>query len=256
MKAYQQFGTDLALQAGKIMLEHFSIGVKREWKSDNSPVTVADVAVNKLVIESILKEYPAHGILGEEESFMKESEYIWVCDPIDGTIPFTHGIPTFTFSLALTHNGMPVVAVIYDPVMKRMFTAEKGKGAYLHEEKISVARVSDFDRQLVGIEGGRVKAFNQEKFRNVLFSKGVKFASLQSLTYASVMVALGEYVAAVYSKPHAWDCAAVKLLIEEAGGKATDLYGNEQRYDGPLKGFVVSNGLVHEQLIELIKESL
>jgi fructose-1,6-bisphosphatase/inositol monophosphatase family enzyme len=256
MKEYIAFGTELALQAGEIMRKYFATSIKKEWKKDNTPVTAADIAVNKLVIESVLKEYPTHGILGEEESFMKESDYIWVCDPIDGTIPFIHGIPTFTFSLALTHSGMPVVAVVYDPLLKRMFTSEKGKGAFLNGEKINVAHIFGFDRQTVGIEGKKIMAFNHEIFREELLNKGVRFTILNSLTYTSVLVAMGEFIASVYAKVHPWDCAAVKLIIDEAGGKTTDIYGNEQRYDKSVKGFVASNGLVHDELIELIKRSV
>jgi myo-inositol-1(or 4)-monophosphatase len=255
MKSYLQFGVEVAEKAGKIMLDYFATDVKKEWKEDNSPVTIADITVNKMVIESILKEYPTHGILGEEESFMQDSEYIWVCDPIDGTYSFLHGIPTFTFSLALTFRGEPIVAVVYDAVLKRMYTAEKEKGAFLNNKKITVSKASSFDRQLFGTEGRKMTVFNQEVFRELLYTKSVIFSALGSSTYACVLVASGEFIGAVFSNPKAWDCAAVKLLIDEAGGKATDLYGNEQRYDGALKGFVASNGKVHDELVEILSKS-
>jgi len=256
MKNYLQFGTDLAEKAGEIMLKHFATELEKEWKEDNTPVTVADIAVNKLVIESVLNEYPTYGILGEEESFLQDSEYIWVCDPIDGTYPFSHGLPLFNFSLALTHNGVPIVAIVYDPILKRMFTAEKNKGAFRNGKKMSVSKESSFERQLFGTEGRIVTVFDQEALRKILLARGVVFVALGSLTYACTMVASGEFIAGVYSKPKAWDCAAVKLLIDEAGGKTTDLYGNEQRYDGPLNGFIASNGVMHEQLVALLNKAL
>jgi fructose-1,6-bisphosphatase/inositol monophosphatase family enzyme len=256
MKNYLQFGTELAEKAGAIMLQYFTTDLKKEWKEDNTPVTVADIAINKMVIEAILKEYPDHGILGEEESFLKDNEYIWVCDPIDGTYPFSHGIPLFTFSLALTHNGVPIVAVVYDPILKRMYTAEKGKGAQLNGKNISVSKASSLERQFIGTEGRRIPAFNQESLRKALHEKGVIFSILGSLTYVNVMVATGEFIGSVYSRTKAWDCAAVKLLIDEAGGKTSDLYGNEQRYDGAIKGFVSSNGFIHDQLIAIIGKTL
>ena len=254
MKNYLQFGTDVAEKAGEIMLKHFETDLKREWKEDRTPVTVADIAVNKLVIEAVLNEYPTHGILGEEESFMQDSDYIWVCDPIDGTYPFSHGIPIFTFSLALTYQGEPIVAILYDPVLKRMYTAEKGKGAHMNNKQISVSNVSSFDRQFLGMEGKKITVFDEEEFRKALFVNGVIFANLGSSTYACVMVARGEFIGAVYSSPKAWDCAAVKLLIDEAGGKTTDLHGNEQRYDGKLKGFIASNGIVHDHIVEILSK--
>lgn len=256
MKNYLQFGTDVAEHAGSIMLKYFNTGLKSELKADKTPVTEADITINKMVIESILKEYPTYGILGEEESFMQESEYIWVCDPIDGTIPFTHAIPLFTFSLALTHKGDPVVGIVYDPVMKRMYTAEKGKGAYLNGNKICVSETADFDRQLFGFQGRISTAFNQEEFRKSLFTKGIIFNSFGSATYTCVMVALGEFIGSLYTNIHPWDCAAVKLIVDEAGGKTSDLYGNEQRYDKSVKGFIATNALVHKQIVELAKRCL
>ncbi|HVA96420.1 MAG TPA: inositol monophosphatase [Candidatus Acidoferrales bacterium] len=256
MKPYLQLGTELAEKAGEIMLKHFAVGIKKEWKSDNTPVTDADIAVNKLVIESVLKEYPTHGILGEEESLMKESEYVWVCDPIDGTIPFIHGIPTFTFSLALTQKGAPIVAIAYDPVMKRMYTADKGKGAYLNGKVIHVSPASSFARQHIGIEGMLRSGFAIEKFREALDEKGVRMYSVLSTSYEGLQVARGEFIASIFLKNNPWDNAAVKLLIDEAGGKTTDLYGNEQRYDRPMKGFVGSNGVIHDELIELINSTM
>jgi fructose-1,6-bisphosphatase/inositol monophosphatase family enzyme len=256
MKNYLSFATDLAEKAGVIMLKYFATELKKEWKEDGTPVTAADIAVNKLVIESVLKEYPTHGILGEEESLLKESEYVWVCDPIDGTYPFSFGIPIFTFSLALTHHGEPIVAVVYDPVLKRMFTAEKGENAFMNSKKISVSKASHLERQFVSTEGRRLSGFSQEKLREALSSNGVILSILGSLTYTNIMVASGEFIGSVYSNPKAWDCAAVKLLVEEAGGKATDLFGNEQRYDKSLKGFITSNGIVHDQLVKIVNKTL
>jgi len=90
----------LARQAGEVMRKDFSLGMKKEWKKDKTPVTVTDTFVNRMVINAIGKEYPEHSILGEEENSLKDSEYVWVCDPIDGTIPFSHGFPIFAFSLS------------------------------------------------------------------------------------------------------------------------------------------------------------
>ncbi|HWY79502.1 MAG TPA: inositol monophosphatase [Candidatus Sulfotelmatobacter sp.] len=256
MKSYKQFSLELAVKAGEIMLKNFAFGIKKEWKEDNSPVTVSDIAINKLVIESLLEEYPAHGILGEEESMLKESEYIWVCDPLDGTMPYSHGIPTFTFSLALTQQGVPIFGVVYDPILKRMFTAEKGKGAYLNKERIHVSPTAIFEKQRIGIEGSFRSLYNLNDFRLVMDRKEVRPFSLACFTYSSLLVAKGEFLAAVYGNITAWDCAAVKIIIDEAGGKTTDLFGNEQRYDKPMKGFIGSNGVMHDKLLEILNKTL
>src|SRR5256885_5998739 len=113
---YTSIATELAYKAGKIIQENFSLGMTRELKEkDTSPVTIFDTEINRMVIEVLHKEFPQHRIIGEEESHKVDSEYVWFCDPIDGTIPFTSGIPIATFSLALTKNWVPILGVIYDP---------------------------------------------------------------------------------------------------------------------------------------------
>lgn len=253
MKDYKPFAINLAYKAGEIMRKNFTLGMEKSWKDNNTPVTVSDMTINRMVVESVQKYFPTHDVLGEEESDLKESEYVWVCDPLDGTIPFAHGIPTSTFSLALTHEGRPIFAVVYDPYMDRLFTAEKGKGAFLNDQKITVSKQSSLRNTAMTIEG----ANKFEPFLNIrqeLSLNGTKVFSLMAFIYSGMLVAAGELMAAIFVHRNAWDVAAVKLLVEEAGGKCTDLYGNDQRYDRDTNGFVASNGLVHDQLIELLKK--
>jgi myo-inositol-1(or 4)-monophosphatase len=246
------FAEGLAREAGKIMRENFTLGMKKEWKSDNTPLTVTDTAINQLVIETISKAYPTHSVIGEEASNLKESEYAWVCDPVDGTIPFSHGFPTFAFSLALTKNGESIVGVMYDPIMDRLISAEKGKGAYLNGKKISVSSEKTITKQSF------VELNTDDRMtslRAYLHAKECYVPCLYSCVYAAMLVATGEFVAAIYPFDKTWDAAAVKIVIEEAGGKVTDLDGNDQRYDGKVNGFVASNGHVHDELISALARS-
>jgi fructose-1,6-bisphosphatase/inositol monophosphatase family enzyme len=140
MEEYLEFAKGLAKQAGQIMLDYFDGDQQVEIKADNSPVTIADKTINDLVINEIAKAYPDHGVVGEEASTDKQDqEYVWFCDPVDGTKAFTWGLPTAMFSLALVTKGRPVMGVAYDPFLKRMFTAVKGQGAFCNGEKISVS---------------------------------------------------------------------------------------------------------------------
>ena len=117
------FAKSLANEAGEVMLQHFQVGVANETKAleGDTPVTVADKAINSMVIEAIKRQYPDHSVIGEEESNRRDNaEYTWVCDPIDGTIPYVMGVPTNVFSIAMVDkDGQPVVAVVFDPYMKR-----------------------------------------------------------------------------------------------------------------------------------------
>lgn len=137
---YKNFAIGLAKKAGKIIRANFVLGMAKQIKKDGSPVTKTDLAINSMVIRDVEKHYPGHAILGEEESHpIKGAEYVWVCDPVDGTIPFSKGVPTCMFSLALTHRGLPILGVAYDAFMDRMFFAEKGKGAFLNGKRVHVS---------------------------------------------------------------------------------------------------------------------
>ncbi|MEK7479383.1 MAG: inositol monophosphatase [Patescibacteria group bacterium] len=251
-KTYKQILVGLAKDAGKIMRKNFALGMKKEWKEDNTPLTITDTTINKLVIRKIRKNFPTHSILGEEESFLQESEYTWVCDPVDGTIPFSHGYPAFMFSLALVKNGVPIAGVLYDPILKRLFYAEKGKGAFLNGVRTRVSKKTELKGALVGINSRKLLDFiKMMRMKHEAFP-----VMFHGSTYGASLVACGEFIAEVYGADKPWDAAAVKIIVEEAGGKVTDLYGNEQRYDGPIHGSVATNGLVHEEILKEIKASL
>jgi len=252
MNDYKTFATALAYQAGEVMRKNFVLGMKKTWKENNTPLTISDTTINRFVIEAVNKQFPSHGILGEEESDLKKGEYIWVCDPLDGTIPFSHGLPLSTFSLALTQNGVPILGVIYDPYMERLFVAEKGKGAYLNGEKITVSKAAELNSKMVTVEGSHKPSFLAIKMD--LATQGAKVATLMAFIYSGMLVAAGELAAAIFAHKSPWDVAAVKIIVEEAGGTCTDLDGNDQRYDQETNGFVASNGILHEQLITLLKK--
>ncbi|HLB60021.1 MAG TPA: inositol monophosphatase [Patescibacteria group bacterium] len=256
---YLSFATSLARRAGAVIQKNFKTGMKKQWKPDDTPVTETDLSINQMVIREVRKAYPDHSVLAEEGSDLKKgAQYVWVCDPIDGTIPFSHGIPTCVFSLALVKDGVPVVAVVYDPFMDRLFTAEKGNGAKLNGKTIHVSPAKTLKNAVVGV---RVWKFFQrfdfpDAMHNLDHQYDVIPINLMSVIYEGVLVACGELAATFYQHVYAHDVAALKLIVEEAGGKVTDLFGNEQRYDGKIKGAVISNGWVHEKLVRMTRNAL
>lgn len=151
MSDYLECAIELARHAGKIMHNHFNSGIAPESKQDETIVTIADKKINDLVLETLSKQFPDHGILAEEGSKVDGEDYIWICDPIDGTIPYLHGVPVSTFMLALTHKGKSVLGVIYDPFQKRLFTAEKDQGAFLNGKTIQVSDQRDIDKAFIGL---------------------------------------------------------------------------------------------------------
>lgn len=257
MKNFEEFAKDIARRAGEVMMDNFSLEVEKNWKEDNSPVTETDLKVNKMLIEEVRKNYPDHSVLAEEESDLLDgSEYVWVCDPVDGTMPFSHAMPLFTFSLALVQNGQPILGVIYDPVLDRMFFAEKGKGAFLNDEKISVSENSDLKNAVLNVDGsGKDVGLDQLDVLRTLKKKGAHALKLYSVIYGGMLTAAGQFSGTIFLKSTAHDTAAIKILVEEAGGKVTDVDGNDQRYDKKCNGMIASNGLLHDELVEIVNKN-
>lgn len=246
---YKQFSITIAKQAGAVIRKNFVTGMKKQWKDNETPVTKTDIDINKMVIAKVKKYFPGHDVLGEEESSLKnKGEYLWVCDPVDGTIPFSHGVPTCVFSLALVKDGKPIAGVIFDPFINRLIYAEKGKGAFLNGKKIKVSKQT-MDKAVLNWESPRTAGMLKKEFPKCF---PLCFCCV---IYGGLLVATGEMVATLYTWNYAHDGASLKIIIEEAGGRVTDLSGKDQRYDGKINGFLASNGVVHDDLLRLIKKS-
>lgn len=114
----KNFASALAREAGVIIRSHFGFGIAKTVKEDSTPLTIADTTVNDLVVRKIQETFPDHDILAEEGSPpLRGKKDIWICDPIDGTVPFVQGVPTVTFALALVRDGVPILGVAYDPLL-------------------------------------------------------------------------------------------------------------------------------------------
>lgn len=253
MQKYLDTALDLAGRASEIMLRYFDMGVPADWKEDNSPVTVADTLINDMVIERIAAQYPDHGVVGEEASLARpDAPLQWVCDPIDGTVPFTLGIPTNAFALALCEDGDPIVAVVRDPYMDRTYTAVRGSGAHVNERRLAVSTTTELAHSIMNVSGrsGEDPASGDAVYDD-LAAAGVKQIHHHSIVYEEIQVAAGMFDAAIFTKANPWDAAAGALLVTEAGGRVTDLLGRPQRYDRRITGAIFSNGRLHEKLVAL-----
>ncbi len=258
------FAKALALEAGGLMLRYFRAeDIATEWKEDNTPLTIADTTINRLVIEQVKAAFPGHGVLGEEESFKPEREIIWVVDPIDGTVPFSLGIPMSTFSIALVNrkDGQPVVAVTYDPWLDELFIATKGGGAFLNDKPIAASRAAGLGRGyvFVGLQdaNGQGVTYKPSLAAVQLRDKGAKILSIPSGVYLGNRIATGQFIGGIIGNPRSWDVAASALLIEEAGGVVTDLEGKKRHYDhdGLLGCVLAANQAIFEELMEIVRTS-
>lgn len=243
----------LAHRAGEIMRAYFdsSTADKRvEKKSDRTPVTIADKKINDLLIERVAADFPEHGVLGEEASAHENRKKLWVCDPIDGTAGFILGIPTAMFSLAFVVDGEPLAAVMYEPLLDKMFTAVKGKGARLNGNSLHVSDGDLLRDARLGVSSSTLKHPTGRAFFEALLSVGVKPVIVPGEVFRGGLTAAGKIDGHIFPGRSAHDVAAEKLIVEEAGGKVTDLFGHEQRYDGKIQGAIVSNGLIHQALVD------
>jgi len=258
MEEYLEFTKKLATEAEEIALKYFSFETETTWKGNNTPLTEADTEINDLVIKGINEKYPEYSIYGEEKSDIKEnSKYIWVCDPIDGTMAFSVGLPIFVFSIALVDqsNGQPVLGLVNDPVMKSMYWAYKGGGAYRNGKKISVVKNNTFENTYFNIGGsGKAIGFSNLPLMKALSEKKCAVMKYPSFIYGGIQVANGKYVGAAFYHKYGHDVAALKIITEEAGGRVTDLNGGERRYDQDGIGCIVSNGTLHSEILEIVQE--
>lgn len=257
LQEYLDFAKDIAKYAGEVMLKYFKQNNGASYKGDKTIVTLADKEINSYLIDRVKEKYETHCVDGEEEQFGK-SDYVWVCDPVDGTAMYARHIPVAVFSLALVVNGEPIVGVIYDPFTDNLYSAVKGQGAYQNGEKMTVNdyQIDDM-RSFVNFDVWPTAEYD---ISHVLYDLGkrVRFAGLGSVIRACTCVASGEFILSIFPGTTHKNCdiAAAKVIVEEAGGKVTDLFGNEQRYDESINGAIISNGIVHEETVKKIKEYL
>lgn len=250
---YKEFVLSLVKEVAEINKKYFrNVGV--DLKKDGSVVTKADIEINSLVIKRVKEHFPEHDIYGEEESSLNNnSDFIWVCDPIDGTFPFSIGVPTSIFSLALTKSGEPVVACAYDSHTGDFFYAEKGKGAFCNNKLISV---NNKDLVTAGVTYWNKALYDISNTYPALFQEGVACYDFGSIVYMGMLVATGKIEAIVFPHTTAHDVAAIKLIVEEAGGICSDMFGKPQQYHEKINGFVASNKQVHERLLKTLAETM
>lgn len=247
-----EIAKNIAKEAGLIMLKYFNEDQHIEIKEDNSQVTIADKLINSLVIERLTNSFPEDGVIGEEES---NTEYgngrKWFCDPIDGTKAFIWGTPTSMFSLSLVIDGVPVLGVTYDPFLNKLYEAVIKKGSFCNNIPLKVSN-RRLEGGIVVVTSSIPKIMKAPEYLSNLSKTGVRFAAFSGAVYKACLVAKGKVEAYLEYGVSAHDMAAVHVIVEEAGGKITGLKGENLDYSKPFKGAVVSNGIVHDEVIKCL----
>ena len=247
--------SDIAREAGALLMPYFQRRIGFEYKGDADLVTDADRASEKLIISRIRAQFPDHDIIGEE-GFRRESgsPYKWYVDPLDGTTNFAHGFPVFCVSLGLEYMGELVAGVLYDPTRDELFSAEKGSGAYLNGKRIHVSKTSTLVESLLATG---FPSHKRHKNPNIYFyhtitlrSHGVRRAGSAALDLANV--ASGRVDGFWEFNLNPWDTAAGVVLVREAGGVVSRFDGTPFRIDS--RETLASNGIIHAELMDVMAD--
>jgi myo-inositol-1(or 4)-monophosphatase len=220
-------------------------------------VTEVDKAAERIIIETLLEAYPSHAILAEESGTQGQSEYIWIIDPLDGTTNFLHGFQQYAVSIGLQHNGVLTQAVIYDPTKNDLFTATRGRGAFLNDKRLRVSKRDELADCLIGTGFPYTRFEHIDAYMAIFRDVMQKSAGLRRPGAAALdlaYTAAGRFDGFFETGLKPWDIAAGCLLITEAGGMVGDLQGK----DGYLtSGHVCAgNPKIYEQLLKLIAPHL
>ena len=252
-----------AIEAGNAIMEVYQQEFSSTIKNDNEPLTEADIKSNN-IIQKIISSF-GYPILSEESIDDKKRldfQKIWIVDPLDGTTDFIKKTGEFTVMISLLEGRKPILGIIFWPTENKLFLAQKDKGAYKLENdswsKLSVSNISELSQCKVVGSRHHISDIEQHLLDQL---KILKFTSKgSSLKVAYISSGLAELYFTTTNKIKQWDTCASYCLITEAGGKMTDMYGNDLDYNTEKlnheNGLLVSNGLIHEKIIQFYKNFL
>jgi len=249
--------TEAALRAGAIQKERYGQEVRIDYKGETDLVTEVDRVCEAAILETIRERFPDHDIVTEETAIARTgSRYLWLIDPLDGTVNFAHGYPFFCASVGVAVDGQVVAGAVYDPIKHELFTAERGAGAHLNGRRLRVSRSSELIKSLL-VTGfpydiredlpGKLRWFNRLMGR----ARAVRRDGSAALDLC--YVGAGRFDGFWEERLNAWDMAAGNLVVEEAGGRVS-------RFDGGPLGLepdeiLATNGGIHEAMIAVLQEA-
>jgi myo-inositol-1(or 4)-monophosphatase len=252
VKAARRAGRSLKRDLGEIEKLQVSLKGPRNF------VTAADRRAEEMIYEELVKARPDYGFLGEEGGARPgaDKSHRWIVDPLDGTTNFLHGIPHFAVSIALERDGAIIAGLVYNPANEELFIAERGKGAFLNDQRIRVAARERFADAIVACGMPHYPRGDLALARREIAAAQQHFAGLRRYGAAALdlaWIAAGRLDVYWERDLSPWDLAAGMILVREAGGYVTDLDGGDAIF---AKGHVAAgNETMHRELIRLIKEA-
>jgi len=242
---------EIAREAGSLLATYFERRIPYETKGEFDLVTEADRASEKLVVERLLSYFPSHNIVAEEGGgHQTASDYRWFVDPLDGTTNFAHGFPAFNVTLGLERAGELVAGVVYDPIRQEMFTAERGAGAYLNNRRIHCSSVKHLADSLASTGFPSRKRHHNINihfyYQLAMASHGVRRTGSAAIDLAYVACGRLDFFWEFGLKP--WDMAAGTLLVQEAGGRVSDMKGGAHSVTAS-DHLLADNGPLHDEVL-------
>ena len=253
---YLAVATESVLRAGRIQRQRYGTGVPIEYKGEIDLVTEVDRACELAIVGLLRSRFPSHDIVTEETDLARTgSRHVWFIDPLDGTTNFAHSYPVFCSSVALAVDGEIVAGAVFDPLRDELYTAEKGGGSHLNGRPLRVSQAAELIRSLL-ITGfpydlhekldERLRPFN----RLMGLARAIRRDGAAALDLCYVAAGRADGFWEVMLKP--WDMHAGRLILAEAGGRSTRLDGSPLGL-GP-DGLVATNGLIHDALVDALRE--
>ena len=250
---FLSFAETTAREAGALTLEYFlTDGARAEFKSDDTPVTIADRKAEELIRHRIAETYPDHQIVGEEYGATEgTSDYRWIIDPIDGTKSFVHGVPLYAVLIALEIKGKMEVGCAYFPALDEIVSAATGLGAHWNGKPCRVSEVTSIDRAVCAHidtayfgKNGKGEAWER-------LQKAVYYNAGWCDAYGYLLVATGRAEIMLDPVMAVWDCGPFPPIFKEAGGYFGDWSGNEGRIDGGEA--LATNAALRSEVVALLK---
>lgn len=241
--------------ASKISKKYFRKNFDVNVKDGNYPVTAVDLKIEQEIRTIIKKHYESHGVIGEEfPSYGENNEYVWVIDPIDGTVAFTTGKPTFSTLIALLKDGQPILGIIDQAILNERFIGVQGHGAWLNGQKLQTSNCSTF--RMARLNATTPYMFKTEYEKNAFakLQKEVRVTSFGGDSYAYGLLASGHIDIIMEADLKYYDVASVIPIIEESGGVITDWQGNAINKDFKGQCLVTANKTLHKLVLEIIGE--
>ena len=246
---------EAARAAGRVALKYYSGGFEIVLKPDATPVTQADREAERTIVEILGRAFPEHGFLGEEFGGSGNTATRWIIDPIDGTKNFVRHIPIWATLIALEEHGEIIVGVIHNPVTGELYTARRGGGAFLNGERLRISDEGDMSQAYLlhaGLRGARTTRY-WDGFMRLVDATDRQRGFGDYIGYCLIAEGKAEVYAEIYPegsglKP--WDLAPCKILVEEAGGRFTDLEGRPTIYSSSA---LATNRRLHDAALALLR---